>query len=168
MSRFIPRSGERLRCLTCSLWYASGRTARLPTSAPCSATVGDHAFDAGIVIVPFEPEDQRFLGASLDPQEHCPIPKIHQKVYRVRALEFPRKHWYSPDRTGNAADHPLRARRAEQFLLGRPATAEAFVEAGWQAAWEAARVRSLTPASSTGAMPSKCWASERCNRPLQR
>ena len=37
----------------------------------------------------------------------------------------------------NAADHPLRARRAEEFLLGRPATAQAFAEAGRQAAQEA-------------------------------
>ena len=37
----------------------------------------------------------------------------------------------------NAADHPLRARRAEEFLLGRPATAQVFAEAGRQAAQEA-------------------------------
>jgi carbon-monoxide dehydrogenase medium subunit len=37
----------------------------------------------------------------------------------------------------NAADRPLRARKAEHFLLGRPATAGAFAEAGRQAAREA-------------------------------
>jgi CO/xanthine dehydrogenase FAD-binding subunit len=37
----------------------------------------------------------------------------------------------------NAADRPLRAPRAEEFLLGRPATAEVLAEAGAQAAREA-------------------------------
>ena len=37
----------------------------------------------------------------------------------------------------NAADRPLRARSAEEFLLGRPATTEALAEAGAQAAREA-------------------------------
>lgn len=37
----------------------------------------------------------------------------------------------------NAADRPLRARRAEEFLLNRPATAEAFAETSRQAAQEA-------------------------------